>query len=251
MGGKTAIALGLMLGLVVGGLIVGGVIALVPAVPSVSPSATSAPAGPSATPATGAPSPSLVPAVPSATPSTTPSATPAPVGPSAAPSPGASPSPSTEAPSASSPAEAFGIGEPAPPLVLPMMGGGTVDLADYRGKPVWVNFMATWCPSCVDELPSMAGFQARYEDTGLVVLAVDAREDEAAVAAFFEDVGVELPVGLDSDGKASAEWGAIALPVHYWIDAEGIVRDGALGGIGPDIMAEGLGTILPGVTVTP
>ena len=148
-------------------------------------------------------------------------------------------------------AEAFGIGEPAPPLVLPLVGGGTVDLADYRGKPVWVNFMATWCPSCVDELPSMAGFAARYEDTGLVILAVDVREDEAAVTAFFKDLGVELPVGLDSDGKASAEWAAIALPVHFWIDEEGIVRDGALGGIGPDVMARGLQTILPGVTVTP
>ena len=235
MGGKTAIALGLMAGLVVGGLIVGGVIAFVPAAPS----------GPAHD---RAPRPRR--RVASAPP-TTPSATLAPVGQSAPPSSGASPSPSAEAPSASSPAEAFGIGEPAPPLVLPLVGGGTVDLADYRGKPVWVNFMATWCPSCVDELPSMAGFQARYEDTGLVVLAVDAREDEAAVAAFFKDVGVGLPVGLDKDGKASAEWGAIALPVHYWIDAEGIVRDGALGGIGPDIMAQGLGTILPGVTVTP
>ena len=46
-------------------------------------------------------------------------------------------------------------------------------------------------------------------------------------------------------------WDAIALPVHFWIDAEGIVRDGALGGIGPDVMAEGLETILPGVDVTP
>ena len=126
-----------------------------------------------------------------------------------------------------------------------------MDLADYRGKPVWVNFMATWCPSCVDELPSMAGFGVRYADTGLVILAVDVREDEAAVTAFFKDLGVKLPVVLDSDGAVSAGWGAIALPVHYWIDADGIVRNGALGGIGPDVMAQGLGTILPGVTVTP
>ncbi len=159
--------------------------------------------------------------------------------------------PAAESQAAPSQAEAFGIGEPAPPLILPLAGGGTVDLADYRGKPVWVNFMATWCPSCVDELPAMAGFGARYEDTGLVILPVDVREDEAAVAAFYKDLGLALPVGLDSDGKASAEWAAIALPVHFWIDEEGIVRDGALGGIGPDIMARGLQTILPGVTVTP
>ncbi len=227
MGGKTAIALGLVAGLVVGGLIIGGAIALVPG------------------PGTGAPAASPPPAateVPSAAPS---------VAPPSVPASDAPPPPASTQPSVSSAAEAFGIGKPAPSLVLPLAGGGTVDLADYRGKPVWVNFMATWCPSCVDELPSMAGFQARYEDTGLAVLAVDVREDEAAVTAFLEDVGVELPVGLDNDGKASAAWGAIALPVHYWIDAAGIVRDGALGGIGPDVMAKGLGTILPGVTVTP
>jgi thiol-disulfide isomerase/thioredoxin len=231
MGGKTAIALGLVAGLVAGGLIVAGVIALVPAAPPDSPAATPAPAASSAPAATDAPSAPLVTAAPSASAAT-------------------SPSPATEAPSGSSPSEAFGIGQPAPPLILPLAGGGTVDLADYRGKPVWVNFMATWCPSCVDELPAMAGFGARYEDTGLVILPVDVREDEAAVAAFFKDLGLELPVGLDSDGKASAEWGALALPVHFWIDEEGIVRDGALGGIGPDIMAQGLQSILPGVEIT-
>ena len=46
-------------------------------------------------------------------------------------------------------------------------------------------------------------------------------------------------------------WDAVALPVHFWIDADGIIRDGALGGIGPDVMAAGLRTILPGVSVTP
>jgi cytochrome c biogenesis protein CcmG, thiol:disulfide interchange protein DsbE len=126
-----------------------------------------------------------------------------------------------------------------------------LDLADYRGKPVWVTFMASSCPSCVDDVSTMAGFEARYADTGLVTLAVDVRESEAAVAAFFEDLGVGLPVGLDSDGKVAADWGAIALPVHYWVDADGIVRDAAQGGVGPDVMARGLGTILPGVTVTP
>ena len=57
-------------------------------------------------------------------------------------------------------------------------------------------------------------------------------------------------MGLD-DASAPETWNALALPVHFWIDADGIVRDGALGGIGPDIMARGLQSILPGVTVTP
>ena len=77
------------------------------------------------------------------------------------------------------------------------------------------------------------------------------REEEGAVAAFADQLDATFPLGLDADGKVADTWDALALPVHFWIDAEGIVRDGALGGIGPDIMANGLETILPGVDVTP
>jgi len=168
--------------------------------------------------------------------------------PADSPSVSAGASPGTSAATA---AAAFHVGQPAPRLVVPTVGGGTIDIASLKGQPVWVNFMATWCPSSVDELPLMAAFAARYADKGLVVIPVDVREDEAAVAAFTDGLGVSLPTGLDKDGAAQAAWGASALPVHFWIDKDGIVRDGALGGIGPDVMATGLGSILPGVTVTP
>jgi thiol-disulfide isomerase/thioredoxin len=237
MGGKTAIATGLVTGIVAGGLVLGGILLLTPS--PIVPVATDPPS-------TEAPSPSssAVPSRPaSAAPSAPPSASPA----SAAPSAAATPVPSAS----SGETGLFGVGEPAPDLRLPLVGGGEIDLAALRGKPVWVNFMATWCPSCVDELPSMAGFAARYEDTGLAVVVVDVREDEAAVKAFMDQVGVRFPVGLDADGGAQGAWGAFALPVHFWVDADGVVRDGALGGIGPDVMADGLQTILPGVEVTP
>ena len=145
----------------------------------------------------------------------------------------------------------FHLGEAAPPLVVPQVGGGTIDLAALRGKPVWVNFMATWCPPCQDEFPLMNGFAARYADAGLVVVAIDVKEEEGLVAAFAQGLAATFPLGLDGDGSVSEAWGAVALPVHFWIDADGIVRDGSLGGIGPDIMAAGLQTILPGVDVRP
>jgi thiol-disulfide isomerase/thioredoxin len=159
--------------------------------------------------------------------------------------------PTSAAPSSPATGGAFGVGEPAPPLSVPQVGGGTIDLANLRGQPVWVNFMATWCPSCVDEFPLMNGFAARYADEGLVVVAIDVKEDEGTVATFAEQLGAAFPLGLDLDGSAQRDWQAIALPVHFWVDADGIVRDGALGGIGADIMAAGLRTILPDVTVTP
>lgn len=143
------------------------------------------------------------------------------------------------------------MGEVAPPLVVPQLGGGTIDLTALRGKPVWVNFWGTYCPPCRDEFPLMNRFAARHADDGLVILAIDVREDEGTVAAFAEQYGAVFPIGLDRDGSAQRAWDALALPVHFWVDTTGVIRDGALGGIGADIMAEGLRTILPGVTVEP
>ena len=165
--------------------------------------------------------------------------------------PSASAGPSASPGASASGSALFGIGQPAPTLVVPQVGGGTIDLAALKGKPVWINFMATWCPPCQDEFPLMNGFATRYAADGLVVIAIDVKEDEGAVAAFAESLAATFPLGLDATGSAADTWDALALPVHFWIDADGIVRDGALGGIGPDVMARGLQTIMPDVTVTP
>ena len=149
------------------------------------------------------------------------------------------------------PGLAFRIGQPAPALVVNQVGGGTIDLLNLRGKPVWLNFMQTTCTECIAEFPLMDGFAARYASTGLVVLAIDIREDEALVASFADRLNVQFPLGLDIDGTAQQAWGAYALPIHYWIDKDGIVRAGVLRGAGPDAFVAGLQKILPGVTVTP
>jgi hypothetical protein len=97
----------------------------------------------------------------------------------------------------------------------------------------------------------MQRYAASYEDAGLVVLLVDVGEDEAAVKAFLDELNVYLPTALDADGAVKSAWGVAELPVHAWIDADGIVRKWALGGLGQDLMAASLQTILPGETVTP
>ena len=145
----------------------------------------------------------------------------------------------------------FHVGRVAPALVVPQVGGGTIDLTNLRGKPVWVNFMQTTCPECIDEFPRMNSFKARYEKDGLVIVAIDIREDEGTVASFAQRLEARFPLGLDGDGAAQRAWGAYALPMHFWIDKDGVVRAGALGGIGADVMASSLEKILPGVSVTP
>jgi thiol-disulfide isomerase/thioredoxin len=225
---RIAIVAGLVTGVAVAALVIGGILAFAPA--------------PGAAP-TPPPQPSV--SLSSPTPSPTPSTSAGPSG-----SASASPSGSGAGPSSSGAGGApFHVGEAAPALVLPQVGGGTIDLANLRGKPVWVNFMGTYCPPCVDEFPLMNGFATRYADEGLVVVAVDVKEDEGTVASFAERLGATFPLGLDGEGSAALRWDAIALPVHFWIDKDGIIRDGALGGIGPDIMARGLESIMPGVDV--
>ncbi|MGZ8437531.1 MAG: TlpA family protein disulfide reductase [Candidatus Limnocylindrales bacterium] len=224
MGPRFAIAAGLLAGVGVAAILLIGLLALAPEpVAPATPAPSIAHASSSAAASSGAPAAS------SAAPST----------------------PAATSSASASTTSGFHVGEPAPALVVPQVGGGTIDLASLKGKPVWVNFMATWCPPCQDEFPLMDGFATRYGSTGLVVLAIDIREDEGTVASFAQRLNAIFPLGLDIDGKASQRWGAIALPVHFWIDAQGIVRDGAAGGIGADAMVRGLKSILPGVDVTP
>jgi thiol-disulfide isomerase/thioredoxin len=243
MWARLAIVFGLLAGIAVAGLAIGAILAFAPIA---SPGASQTPV-PSFAFASPSPSPTLAP-TPTPAPSVAPSGSAG-----ASPSVGASASGST-APGASSSAGAalFHVGEAAPPLVVAQVGGGTIDLAKLKGKPVWVNFMGTYCPPCQDEFPLMNGFAARYQDTGLVILAIDVKEDEGTVGSFATLMNAVFPMGLDSDGAYAAAWDAsAALPMHFWIDKDGVIRYGAAGGIGPDVMAAGLQTILPGVTVTP
>jgi cytochrome c biogenesis protein CcmG/thiol:disulfide interchange protein DsbE len=217
MGSRSTVLAGLLAGVVVAVAALVGAVLLIPEPPAAAVSSPS----PSATAVAEA----------TATPSLSPT-----------------PAPSVQASIGST---GFHIGEPAPALNVPQLGGGVVDLANLSGHPVWVNFMQSTCPPCVDEFPLMSGFAARYASTGLVVVAIDVREDEGTIAAFVASLNTTFPVGLDADGSAAQAWDAVALPVHFWVDRDGVIRAGALGGIGPDTMAQDLGTILPGVQVTP
>jgi thiol-disulfide isomerase/thioredoxin len=199
------------------------------------------------------PAPPASPAAPSpGSPSATTPASPAPGAGGSSPAPAPSGVGASASPSPSGSVSPFPlVGKPAPPLTAPQVGGGTIDLAALRGKPIWLVFTGTYCPPCRDEYPVMNAFAARYADTGLVVIAIHVREGEDVVAPFISSLNVVFPVGLDADGSRARAWDAAVLPLHYFIDAQGIVRDAALGGIGPDVMARGLQEILPGVTVTP
>jgi thiol-disulfide isomerase/thioredoxin len=160
--------------------------------------------------------------------------------------PGSTPSP------AASPSAEFGvaIGQQAPPLVVTLTDGSLLDTRDYAGQPLWINFMASWCPQCADELPMMQNYQAQLGDQATVVL-VDVGEDQRTVNAFVRSLGIELPVGLDQDSSIQRAWGAFALPVHFFIDGNGTVQQIVFGGAPPEVFDQALGEILPAATPSP
>lgn len=116
------------------------------------------------------------------------------------------------------------VGHLAPAIVLATPDGTTVSLADLRGQVVLVNFWATWCPPCREEMPAIQAAYERYRDQGFTVLAVTADENHAAVEQFLLANGLTFPALLDPAGTTHTTYLATALPSSFFIDREGIIR---------------------------
>jgi thiol-disulfide isomerase/thioredoxin len=115
-------------------------------------------------------------------------------------------------------------GGATPPLELSDLQGTRHRLADYRGKVVMVNFWATWCVPCRDEMPSIERLRASLEGRRFAVLAVNLAEPESRIRKFLEAVPVRFPVLLDRDTQASKAWQARLLPATYIVGPDGAIR---------------------------
>src|SRR5438105_5501245 len=111
-----------------------------------------------------------------------------------------------------------------PTLMLADLSDHTHTLADYRGKTVIVNFWATWCEPCRDEMPSLQRLARRMADRNLVVLTVDVGEAPERIRRFLTQAGIELPVLLDRDSSTSRAWQARGYPTSYVVGPDGRIR---------------------------
>lgn len=122
------------------------------------------------------------------------------------------------------------VGAPAPDFTLATADGGSVSLAELRGKVVVLNFWATWCPPCRVEMPALDQLQRDLGGQGVVVLAVNQLEDAPKVAGFMRDNGLAMSAALDLTGEVNRAYGVRGLPTTYFVDREGVIRDAVFGG---------------------
>jgi peroxiredoxin len=141
-------------------------------------------------------------------------------------------------------------GRAGPNFLLERLGGGTLRFSDLQGKPVLLNFWASWCPPCREEMPNIVSEYERHKAEGLVVLAVNLQEPDSKVAAFARDFGMTFPIVIDRSGNVGDAWrigGAFqGLPSSYFIDASGVVRSVFNQPLTKESIEQGLADILPG-----
>jgi thiol-disulfide isomerase/thioredoxin len=115
-------------------------------------------------------------------------------------------------------------GGPAPSLELVDLQGKKHSLADYRGKVVLINFWATWCAPCREEMPSIERLRASLEGRPFAVLAVNLAEPESRIQKFLDAMPLGFTILLDRDTKTTRAWQAKVLPATYIVGADGAIR---------------------------
>ena len=117
------------------------------------------------------------------------------------------------------------LDKPAPPISLPSIdGSGTVNLADYAGRPVIVNFWASWCVPCRQEFPLFRDARAAHAADGLEIFGVVHADAADSAQRFATDQGATWPLVLDADNSAWQAYGGALVPTSYYIDRQGVVR---------------------------
>jgi|DewCreStandDraft_2_1066082.scaffolds.fasta_scaffold49750_2 cytochrome c biogenesis protein CcmG/thiol:disulfide interchange protein DsbE len=135
------------------------------------------------------------------------------------------------------------VGHPAPDFSLRTTEGVTITLSALRGRPVMINFWATWCPPCRAEIPHIQDASVRYAGE-IVFLGVDSAEPAPIVADFAARYSLTYPLPLDVDGKVSALYQVYALPTTFFVDRAGVIRSIFSGPMTAAVLEERLQQVL-------
>jgi thiol-disulfide isomerase/thioredoxin len=136
------------------------------------------------------------------------------------------------------------IDQPAPEFNMRTLDGKVVSLSDYKGKPVWIGFWASWCPPCRAENPDIEAMYQKYKDQGLVILAPAIGEDSNTVSGYVKRTGLTFTVGVDETTQLAANYRIVGIPTHFFIDRDGVVRVWRIGSMSTKTMENNIEKIL-------
>jgi peroxiredoxin len=122
------------------------------------------------------------------------------------------------------------IGSPAPHFQLVTLNGTPAAISDYRGKVVLLNFWATWCKPCMKEMPVIQAAYEEYKDKDFVVLGVNFGENPEKAETLVKQMGLTFPILLDQEVELASRHQVVSLPVTFFIDPNGIIKERVFGG---------------------
>jgi cytochrome c biogenesis protein CcmG/thiol:disulfide interchange protein DsbE len=124
------------------------------------------------------------------------------------------------------------LSRPAADFTLRLLDGGELALSQLRGKVVFLNFWASWCPPCRAEARDLEAAWQRYKSDGVVFVGVNTLDDESRARAFIEEFGITYPNGRDQGGRITVDYGVWGLPETFFIDREGRITYKHVGTLG-------------------
>lgn len=120
---------------------------------------------------------------------------------------------------------ALGSGDRAPSFQLPALeGSGQIDLAQFRGKVVWLDFWASWCPPCLQSLPELENLRKQMPAKDFQIVAINLDQDPAKALKFLKRSPVGYPSASDREGKLPEAFGLKTMPTSYLIDRDGTIK---------------------------
>jgi len=136
------------------------------------------------------------------------------------------------------------INRPAADFTLPLFDGGNITLSNLRGKPVVLNFWASWCPPCREEAPTLEKIWQIYKENEVTFIGVDIQDREADARAYIEEFGITYPNGPDIGGKITIDYGVSGIPVTFFINREGRIVSRWVGAISEGLLRARIEEIL-------
>ncbi|HWO42982.1 MAG TPA: redoxin domain-containing protein [Candidatus Eisenbacteria bacterium] len=139
------------------------------------------------------------------------------------------------------------VAKPAAPFTLTLFDGRVVELSDFRGKAVFLNFWASWCPPCRSEARDLEAAWQKVKNQNMVFIGVALQDTEENARAFLEEFNVTYPNGMDVSGKISVDYGVWGIPESFFIDPDGRITYKHVGGMRASLVTAKLEEALRGI----